>query len=223
MAAEAAARVFARLRGWTVPQLREAVSRQMTTGIVAEIIQFLSGRALAKRDFHAQRHDLGRWFFDNSLAGGDKYLETRFRLRMPIIGIGAPAGIFLPDVAERLGTRLVLPAHFGVANAVGAVAGSIVATCEALVYARVRNLSTVGYLAQVGEARHRFGNLAEALAFARSEAARQAEAEALRNGAVTPQTHVDELPNGVDTVRLRAQAVGNPRLAGAERAKEAKL
>jgi hypothetical protein len=206
-----------------VPELREAVANRMTNAIVGEIIQFLTGRRLAARDLHAQRHDLGRWFFDNSLSNADKYLETRFRLKMPIIGIGAPAGIFLPAVAQQLGTSLVLPEHFGVANAVGAVAGSIVATCEALVYARVRDVSTVGYFAQIGEARHRFRNLPDALEFAASEAARQAEEAALRQGAVAPHTRVAELPNGVDTYRLRAQAVGNPRLAAAERVKEVKV
>lgn len=50
---------------------------------------------------------------------------------------------------------------------------------------------------------------------ARQEATRQAEAEVLRNGAAAPHTHVDEVPNGVDTYRLRAQAVGNPRLMAA--------
>lgn len=211
-AATAAAAVFAGMQGWTVPQLQDKVAELMTAAIVAEIVQFLAKRALPAPDVHARRHDLGRWFFENSLTGADKYLETRFRLKMPIIGIGAPAGIFLPGVAERLGTDLVLPPHFGVANAVGAVAGSIMATCEAWVYARMRDVSTVGYVAQVGGARHRFSNLADALDFARREAARQAEAEALRNGAVAPQVHIDELPNGVDNFRLRVQAMGNPRL-----------
>ncbi len=211
-AASAAAEVFARPRGWTVEQLRENVFRLMTEAILAEIVQFLSGRTLAQRDFHSDRQDLGRWFFENSLTGGDPYLETRFRLKVPIIGIGAPAGIFLPRVAERLGTELVLPPHFAVANAVGAVAGSVVSTCEALVYARMRNITPIAYIAQVGETRHRFARLPEALDFARQEAQRQAEAEALRNGAVAPQTHLEEIANGVDTYRLRAHSVGNPRL-----------
>jgi hypothetical protein len=52
----------------------------------------------------------------------------------------------------------------------------------------------------------------DALAFARAEAARQAEAAALQSGASAPHTRVDEVPNGVESVRLRAQSVGNPRL-----------
>jgi N-methylhydantoinase A/oxoprolinase/acetone carboxylase beta subunit len=213
-AATAAATVFARMRGWSVDELAARVFGTMTDTIVAEIVQFLTGRRLPARDFHSQRHDLGLWFLDQSLAPAHPYLEPRLRLKMPLIGIGAPAGIFLPAVAEALGTDLVLPAHYAVANAVGAVAAGVVAHCEAVVYARLRDLSPAGYVAQVGEVRRTFAERAEALSFARAEAARQAEAEALRQGAVRPQTRVDEVMNGLDEHRLRAQSVGNPALSG---------
>jgi N-methylhydantoinase A/oxoprolinase/acetone carboxylase beta subunit len=211
-AAHAAAETFARMRGWSVEELTARVLEQMTDAIVTEVVQFLSGRALAGRDLFSRRRDLGRWFFDNSLYPRDKYLATTIQLKMPIIGIGAPAGIFLPRVAETLRTELVLPEHFAVANAVGAVAGSVVATCEAIVYPHVRDLNPVGYITQVGEKHARFSRLAEAVEFARGEAVRLAEEEAIRAGAVLPHTRVEEIPNGVDSVRLRARAVGNPRL-----------
>jgi hypothetical protein len=102
----------------------------------------------------------------------------------------------------------VLPEHYAVANAVGAVAGSVVATCEAIVYSpRLHE-----YITQVGETREKFARLADAMQFARAEAARQAEAEALRSGAVSSHTTVEEMSNGTDLCRIRARAVGNPRL-----------
>lgn len=211
-AAQTAAGMVARLRAWSVSELTARVLEQMTDMLLAEIIQFLTGRALAPRDLLAVRRDLGRWFFDNSTREPhDRYLRTPFQLQMPIIGIGAPAGIFLPRVAELLTTELILPPHYAVANAVGAVAGSVVATCEALVYARVLDINPVGYTAQIGETHRTFARLAEALDYARSEASRQAEAQAQRAGATTPHTQVEEIPNGVDGYRLRARAVGNPR------------
>jgi N-methylhydantoinase A/oxoprolinase/acetone carboxylase beta subunit len=211
-AARAAGEVVARMRRVNVEDFCEQVFGAMTDAILAEVVQFLSGRELAARDLYARRRDLGLWFFDNSIHPHDRYLRTTIKLAMPIIGIGAPAGIFLPPVAEVLQTELVLPPHYAVANAVGAVAGSVVATCEAIVYARVRDLNPVGYIAQVGETRATFPRLESALEFARAEAIHQAEVEALRAGAVSPHTRVEDVPNGVDSFRIRVRAVGNPRL-----------
>ncbi len=208
-AARVAAEVFARMRGWTPDQLVARTFEAMTDSILAEIVQFLTGRPLAGRDLFSLRRDLGRWFFDNSFYPNDKYLGANIKLQMPLIGIGAPAGIFLPRIADALGTELVLPEHYAVANAVGTVAGSVVATCEAIVYPQ---LQPVGYIAQVGETREKFARLADAMQFARAEAARQAEAKALRSGTVSPYTTVEEMSNGTDLCRIRARAVGNPRL-----------
>jgi N-methylhydantoinase A/oxoprolinase/acetone carboxylase beta subunit len=211
-AARAAGEVVARMRRVNVEEFCEQVFGAMTDAILAEVVQFLSGRELVARDLYARRRDLGLWFFDNSIHPHDRYLRTTIKLAMPIIGIGAPAGIFLPPVAEVLQTELVLPPHYAVANAVGAVAGSVVATCEAIVYARVRDLNPVGYIAQVGETHATFPRLESALEFARAEAIHQAEVEALRAGAVSPHTRVEDVPNGVDSYRIRVRAVGNPRL-----------
>lgn len=211
-AARTAANTFARMRGWTVDELVTRAFDGMTDAILAEIVQFLSGRALAGRDMFSLRRDLGRWFFDNSFNPADKYLQTAIRLKMPIIGIGAPAGILLPRIAEALGAELVLPEHFAVANAVGAVAGSVVAVCEAIVYPRLRELYPVGYIVQVGETRESFARQSDAIKYAHAEAKEQAESEAIQSGAVTPHTQIEEIVNGADSYRVRARAVGNPRL-----------
>jgi N-methylhydantoinase A/oxoprolinase/acetone carboxylase beta subunit len=50
-----------------------------------------------------------------------------------IVGVGAPAQAYLPEVAERLHTHLVVPVHAEVANAIGAVTGSIFETIEILI------------------------------------------------------------------------------------------
>jgi N-methylhydantoinase A/oxoprolinase/acetone carboxylase beta subunit len=42
------------------------------------------------------------------------------------VAIGAPVQAYMPRVAERLHTRLIIPPHAEVANAVGAVAGGVV-------------------------------------------------------------------------------------------------
>jgi N-methylhydantoinase A/oxoprolinase/acetone carboxylase beta subunit len=52
---------------------------------------------------------------------------------VPLVAIGAPVGAFYPEVARRLGARLVIPEHAAVCNAVGAVAGVVSETCDVLV------------------------------------------------------------------------------------------
>ncbi len=47
-------------------------------------------------------------------------LDLRFSSRLPIVGIGAAARYLLPNVAERLNTEVVFPAHYEVGNAFGA-------------------------------------------------------------------------------------------------------
>ncbi len=44
----------------------------------------------------------------------------------PVVAVGAPASTFFPDAAGHLGVKLVLPEHGEVANAFGAVMGSVV-------------------------------------------------------------------------------------------------
>ncbi|MCZ8078538.1 MAG: hydantoinase/oxoprolinase family protein [Rhodobacteraceae bacterium] len=52
-------------------------------------------------------------------------VEITARLGVPVIGLGASAGSYYGAVGERLGCRMVLPEHAGVANAIGAVVGQV--------------------------------------------------------------------------------------------------
>ncbi len=47
-------------------------------------------------------------------------LDTRFSLKIPLIGIGAAARFFLPAVAEKLSTSVTFPQFYEVGSAVGA-------------------------------------------------------------------------------------------------------
>jgi N-methylhydantoinase A/oxoprolinase/acetone carboxylase beta subunit len=53
-------------------------------------------------------------------------------LNKPLVAIGAPVQAYLPRTARQLNTELVIPAHADVANAVGAVAGSVVQRLQAM-------------------------------------------------------------------------------------------
>ena len=55
----------------------------------------------------------------------DDVVKIHMSLGVPVIGLGASAATYYGAVGKRLGTRMVLPAHGGVANAIGAVVGQV--------------------------------------------------------------------------------------------------
>ncbi|MDH7485550.1 MAG: hydantoinase/oxoprolinase family protein [Anaerolineae bacterium] len=60
-------------------------------------------------------------------------LACELRLRRPLVAIGAPVEAYMPGVANPLHTELVIPPHAAVANAVGAVAGTVVQRLRVLI------------------------------------------------------------------------------------------
>ncbi len=64
-----------------------------------------------------------------TLAGLDGHsglIAARLTLGVPVIGLGASAALFYGAVGDRLGTRMIVPEHADVANAIGAVVGQVV-------------------------------------------------------------------------------------------------
>lgn len=58
-------------------------------------------------------------------APEDSPFKLDATLRLPIVALGAPVGSYYPRVGELLNTEMVNPEFSGVANAVGAVVGSV--------------------------------------------------------------------------------------------------
>jgi N-methylhydantoinase A/oxoprolinase/acetone carboxylase beta subunit len=207
---------FCRMQGWDMAEIFRQAWGQMTVRIVYAVLTFLTGKKLPALSFPDE--DMGRWFFNNSLCPPDAHphLETQVRLHQPIIGIGAPAGIFLKDVADVLHTDLILPKHHEVANAVGAVAGTVMVAEEVLVYPQLssKGLDVIGYYVQNSDGRRAFQAREDALTHAHKLSREGAAAAALRAGATQPQVTIEEVIDGLDTYRIRAKAIGNPRLAG---------
>ena len=211
-AASLALDFLCRLHSSTPDHLRQKVWAIMTETIVGAIVSFLNGKAPLQTG--KQQAVFGNWHLQNSLYDTHPNLETRIRLRQPLVGIGAPAAIFLKPVAEALHTDLILPVFHEVANAVGAVAGSVMASEEVLVFPRVspKGYGTTGFYAQTSDGRQLFEGAHEALSYARTFSRDRALEEALRSGADNPQVIMDEQNEGLDTCRVQARAMGNPRL-----------
>lgn len=67
------------------------------------------------------RHVLTR----RGLGGHRGVLRLDVGLNLPVVGLGASAANYYPAVGKMLGTEMILPAHAGVANAIGAVVGRV--------------------------------------------------------------------------------------------------
>ena len=211
-AAACAVEGFCRCHDLDHQEIGRQVWKRMTETIVRAVVFFLSGKVPAPSEL--EDRDMGHWFLHNSLYKTHPHLETGFRLRLPVIGIGAPAEIFLKDVAEALQTDLILPDHFEVANAVGAVAGTVMSSEEVLVYPRMsrEGFEIMGYYVQNSDERHVFEALQDALEHARAVSCERALNAAMRSGADNPQVHIEERTDGLDTYRVHVRAMGNPRL-----------
>ncbi len=108
--------VVDRLTQQTVDCLLEAAFGE-DPGFAAEVPEALARHSLAVA----------------GLAQHRGVVEVSLRLGVPVIGLGASAPTWYGAVGDRLGCRMILPEHAGVANAIGAVAGQISQRAQALV------------------------------------------------------------------------------------------
>lgn len=159
---------------------------------------------------------------------GSRLVTAPFRTDFALVGIGAPIRLFLPRVAQLLGTRSVVTENAEVANALGAVTGNVYAKVSVEI-APDEISSTKGFTVfGVRENRH-FETLDEAVVFAEEQGKAQATAEVRSRGAVGNielQTHVHRrtaegrAPIGTETrqllvcVAVTVEAVGNLDLPG---------
>ncbi|MBO5547745.1 MAG: hydantoinase/oxoprolinase family protein [Candidatus Methanomethylophilaceae archaeon] len=106
------------------------------------------------------------------------------KLKMPIVGIGAPVGAWLPAVSEILQTELILPDNYDVGNAIGAISSSVTETVELTVRAGFQDFSEDPECTVYnGEEAFDFPEKDEAIDFAVQEATRIATARAIESGA----------------------------------------
>jgi N-methylhydantoinase A/oxoprolinase/acetone carboxylase beta subunit len=215
-AAEIGARFLARLKQVSLEELDALVKRLISERIMEEVITFISELPIDRSGYISKPHALGEWLVEESLYARNPYLGCDIHLKIPIIGIGAPAGIYLPTVAELLGTDLILPEHYEVANAVGAVSGSVMSTHEAWVLPVMRGMNIVGFYVQTGEERKRFARIEPALAYTEEKLESVARSEAVKSGAKDVLVEIEKITEGAESYRLRATAIGMPKLGAVE-------
>jgi len=155
--------------------------------------------------------------FESAASGvADGIVTSSFKLSVPVVGIGAPAHLFVPEAATTVGARSIVPERSAVAGAVGAITGSVVETVNVLI-----RPTPSGFTVHAPDQVRSFVLLDAARTFARDRAVELARAKALGAGAerfhIRLHVHDRKAPSGdggivyIDT-QVRAEAAGAPRV-----------
>ena len=210
----------------------EQLCREIIRRTVLQAGRAVSAAVLAERyDFHLESFPAVRGLFvDRALLhevsgsqGGActnhrELLGVALRLNQPLVAIGAPVNTYFPDVARSLQAELVIPEHAEVANAVGAVVGSIMQTVRVLITPQENGDV---FRAHCEDGVHDFGELEEAARFALQAGKKRAEELARKAGAVSVTTSAEREDHNalaageelfVQSV-VTATATGRPHLA----------
>ncbi|GBD43307.1 Acetophenone carboxylase alpha subunit [bacterium HR40] len=195
-------------------QVLEAAERAMTAALVRAAL--------------ARQGEAGDWLEGGQLSAtveralspsaprcGRPLVEMRLRYMRPLVGVGAPAALLLPRPAVHLDTALVVPPHYAVCNAVGAVVGEVIERVEVL----IGRDEEERFLVHLPDGTRVVDDLATARALAGAEAAKRALARAREAGAVEAAVAIQEEVRSVETadggslvldVRVVATAHGRP-------------
>lgn len=122
-AAEIAAFIIARQRGMT----EDAFYNKCFALIEEKICRYVLTCILDRSGIKLNTEDpVAHYLFRNAIGRlPEDYLDVAFKLKIPLVGIGAPIAAWLPSAARKLGGEPIISAHHGVANAIGAAAGKV--------------------------------------------------------------------------------------------------
>ena len=212
------ARILAGALGTTPKELCRRVLEQASTRIAEEVVQ-----KLWVQDGNGSADTLPPPALTRLVSpNGDERIRFRPTLGPMLVGIGAPAETYFPRAAELLGGRLEVPKHSDVANALGAVVGSIIMRVQALVLPQEQEQ---GYRVHLPHGSTQWENLEQALSYGRAEAERLACEMVESAGGTDVRVMVDESHShapvsdaygGEVYVQscINARAIGRPRLGG---------
>ncbi len=209
--------------------------RMPVDGLIAAVKEMVSGRMAASimekiildesegDELTPYQSDLVR----DIVGGGHRGYKLGFGLMMPIVGMGAPAGAWLPRAAEILGAELILPEGSAIGNAIGAITGSVTETRAATVRPVDGEPSeSPACRVFVGGGITILDGPEEAVAFAIEEASHLAKEAAKSNGCAAPvvdaaadETWVDAAPGrrAFAGAEITARASGKPDLCAVSR------
>jgi N-methylhydantoinase A/oxoprolinase/acetone carboxylase beta subunit len=183
-AADLGARIMARRCGCERDELcRRVVARTVQLGAYHTVRAILASEGLLPNRGGLDESLVARALSD---ANGSM-LHVSLQVHQPITAIGAPSPTYWPRSAKLLSAPLLVPENAHVANAVGAVAGSVVVRLKAQV---TPSEDSTCYLAFAPGERREFAGAEEAVAFATEHCTALARTQALAAGAANVRVSV---------------------------------
>lgn len=179
MASETGVDILAGRAKMTRQEFIDAAAERIINDLCITCLQSLAGTEGQKTWF--KNDDISMYFINKALSPNkDQAYDCSFKLKMPVVGIGAPVDAWLPKMAEKLNTQLIIPPHAEVANAIGAATGKIMETVKVLIKP---GEAGSGYLMHAPWECRAFEELDAAVAFALKEAKERAAYAAEKAGA----------------------------------------
>ena len=214
VAAQVGVEIFSNLSGMTVEQFVENFMDTMVTRIGAEVIKKIisdeAGDIIPSRALdYLIKAMLG--------AAGFRTMSIQASLDRPIVGIGAPAHVFVPELEKRMNVKVVIPPNYDVGNAIGAVCSKVSEMITVQVYPRDFKFWVFSPFTDPLDFHHR----EEAIEKAKEIAAEHVKGRAIAAGAknVEVMVDVDEkrfAPGSATSTptsnwtEVRARATGDP-------------
>lgn len=208
---------LARRSGKTMEEFIEEASTAIRDKICSELL-----REILRED--AGTSDLGpagEALMRVAIGHGMEDMSCSVRLSRPIIGIGAPAGVYIRWVGDVFGTEVVIHPDSDVGNAVGAIASSISESIEFLIRPEVTGDDDGKFEAFSRLGNFKYGTKAEALEDCEARGRAFVEGSASESGAsdIYVDVDVDERrydSNMLDStvlmeIRMTVTAAGKPR------------
>ena len=158
------------------------------------------------------------FLLETASKGSDSDLiQMDVRVKRKIVGIGAPAHVYVSGIERRLGTEVIIPQNHEVGNAVGAVCSPIVETAHVVIFPQDEkfHLFSSFYIPVT------YGHIEQAVGAARNMVERHVRERAEKAGAqeINVKVEVDykksiggELVAGeiISRIDVNARAVGQP-------------
>ena len=217
-ASEIGVRYLASLVGANVDQFVTIAKRAIRNKLCVELM-----KALITED--SGEPNLGTTGMDLLMKGitsrPGKDFGCSITLSKPIIGIGAPSGVYMRWVGEALNTDVMISVDSDVGNAIGAVCASISESVKYVIRPMVPRREGAVYEVFSKMGRKWFATLEEAMESSESEARDYVMGEALKNNADVVEITVDldrkpyiYVPGEgrLDEVTMVVTAAGKPRM-----------
>ncbi len=202
-----------------IPRVHESVVRRIATNVLRKAVADIEP-GIADDESPFARYLLDR---SSSVEHREGPIDIRLDLTVPLVAVGAPAGAWIPEVAKRVRTEVVIPAHADVAGAVGAVSGSVLENVEILLRPLYARRGVVGFAVHSPVERRQFRSQDQARDHILRVGPEIAAERARRAGAEDSRVSVEEASWDAESddpeagshlmeTRFRFMAVGRPRL-----------